>query len=67
MLVDTSGSMAGGGLAAARLAVADILDYLRPEDSLEVITFGGLTTGRQMGDASGQAGDSKFRQPLPDR
>ena len=53
VLVDTSRSMAGGGLAAARLAVADILDYLRPEDSLELITFGGLTTGRQMGDARG--------------
>lgn len=65
VLVDTSGSMAGGGLAAARLAVADILDYLRPEDSLEVITFGGLTTGRQMGDAQGKQVIRNFASRFP--
>ncbi|SFO86507.1 von Willebrand factor type A domain-containing protein [Cohaesibacter marisflavi] len=65
VLVDTSGSMAGGGLAAARLAVADILDYLRPQDSLELITFGGLTTGRQMGDARGKKVIRNFASRFP--
>ncbi|WP_319412563.1 VWA domain-containing protein [uncultured Cohaesibacter sp.] len=65
VLVDTSGSMAGGGLAAARLAVADILDYLRPQDSLELITFGGLSTGRQHGDAAGKQVIRDFASRFP--
>ena len=55
----------GAGSLPARLAVADILDYLRPEDSLEVITFGGLTTGRQMGDAQGKQVIRNFASRFP--
>ena len=65
VLVDTSGSMSGGGLAAARLAVADILDYLRPEDSLELITFGGLSSGKQHGDAQGKRVIRNFASRFP--
>nr|WP_321455704.1 VWA domain-containing protein [uncultured Cohaesibacter sp.] len=65
ILVDTSGSMSGGGLDAARGAVADILDYTRPQDSLQIITFGGLTSGRQKGDAQGKGVIRDFASRFP--
>ncbi|WP_316862915.1 VWA domain-containing protein [uncultured Cohaesibacter sp.] len=65
VLVDTSGSMSGGGLAAARSAIADLLDYMRPQDSLQVITFGGLSSGRQRGDGVGKGAIRSFASRFP--
>ncbi|WP_119310027.1 vWA domain-containing protein [Cohaesibacter haloalkalitolerans] len=65
VLVDTSGSMSGGGLAAARSAVADLLGYLRPEDSLQLVTFGGLSSGRQFGTEDGKAAIRAFARRFP--
>nr|WP_321524491.1 VWA domain-containing protein [uncultured Cohaesibacter sp.] len=65
VLVDTSGSMSGGGLAAARSAVADLIGYLRPEDSLQLVTFGGLSSGRQFGTEDGKAAIRDFARRFP--
>ncbi|MEP2980436.1 MAG: VWA domain-containing protein [Lentilitoribacter sp.] len=60
VLVDTSGSMTNGGLAAARKAIVDVLGYMRPIDQIQIITFGGAVSGRLSGDAADQEKVKRF-------
>jgi Ca-activated chloride channel family protein len=51
LVIDRSGSMGGGKLEQAKLAVGQILDLMRPVDSVSIVDFDNVVTVTAEADA----------------